>query len=235
MRSARALVGRMLSRRLRRLILVQMSRATAVGSHDGSNHIDPIRQVVLRGARRKMLGEDGAAGLDGSDEPVRDAVLADLCQQSVDRPLPDFLLDLRSDPVVGDDPRIMLGERDEDQHARAVLLSRHAADHELLHRRAVRLRPADPARHEPEAESRARGDDEKQREKHDLGEQDLPHGKIAEADEDPGDHQGEERRPGRRIAQIVGGGAGEHADDLAGGALLDGVDRGTDPVLVFHG
>ena len=62
-------------------------------------------------------------------------------RQRVDRGLPLAIRHFRSNPIVGDDARIMLGERHEDQYAGAVLGAADAANDELLDGGTMRARP----------------------------------------------------------------------------------------------
>ena len=109
-----------------------------------------------------MLGEHGAAHLDRRDEAVGDAAFARMGDQGVDGALPVRLRNARGDAVVGDDAGIMLGERDEDQDAGTVALSRDRAGEELLGRDPEGHRPARPARDQRHAHPR-QAEEERQR------------------------------------------------------------------------
>ena len=76
--------------------------------------------------------------------------LAHVTGQGVDRGLPLRALHFLGDAVVGDDARIALRQRHEDQYAGAVFGMRDAAHDELLQRGAVRPRPPHGARHQQE-------------------------------------------------------------------------------------
>src|SRR5579883_3675971 len=81
-----------------------------------------VRQsVALQGAAREMTGQYGAALLDRGEESFNRPAGADRLGQRVHRLVPHFWPDLIVDPCVGNNFRIALRRRSEDQDAGAVL------------------------------------------------------------------------------------------------------------------
>ena len=88
-------------------------------------------------ARREMLGQHAAAERDRLDEAVGEPALAGGDDERADGIVPDARLDLAIDTLVGDDLDLALGQRHEDEHARALARALHAAGQELVDGRAV--------------------------------------------------------------------------------------------------
>lgn len=93
----------------------------------------------------------GSTALDRSGEALRDAALAHVAGQCVDRRLLLRIVNLLGDAFIRDDACVALRQRHEDQHAGATLGMSDAAHNELLERGAVRPRPPHGARHQQES------------------------------------------------------------------------------------
>src|SRR5579875_1711986 len=156
------------------------------GPRRTSNQIDPVRQLVLiPDARRKMPGKNAPALLDRDHEALRDIAATGTLKQGIDRVLPYGLIDLGSDPFIGNDARVMFGKGNEDQDTGAVFLARHAANHELLRRGAVRFRPERAARDDVTAERGVREEQIEPHENDDLRQENLAHGKTGQSEKQP--------------------------------------------------
>src|SRR5579883_249262 len=198
-----------------------------------SDQENPVWQLVSLSRGWEVLGQDAAAFFDRRDKALGDRALFCPLEKLINRLLPDRWTGFGCDALVGNDARVPLGERNEDQNAGPVFLARHAADHELLHRGAMGCRPLRPARNEQTAD-RGLGEHKKKNGKNEnLRNKNLPHRKLGEGEQKPGGDERDERRPGGRIAHIVGSRLSEHADNLARCLRLSGLDRCIDSPLVF--
>ena len=142
-----------------------------------------------------MGGEHGAAALDGGDEARSDAAVAHMAGQGINRGLPLGIMHFLRDAVVGDDPRKVLRQRHEDEHAAAVLGIGNPAHDELLERGAVCLRALQWTWHERHAQRQPREYQACGNKDRKLPQIDLLHAPVREIDERPRRDQRQYSRP----------------------------------------
>ena len=116
-----------------------------------SHHIEPVRQFVGRTVRRGMRCKHGSTAFDAGGEAGGDLAGTHVADQGVDRRLPFRLGHLLGNALVGNDARIMLGERHIDQDTGAIFGVADAPYKELLERGAVCTRPLQGARNQRRA------------------------------------------------------------------------------------
>lgn len=95
-----------------------------------------------------MRGKYGRAAVDRGNETVGDLTAANVADQNIDRSLPLCAFYLLRDPDVGDNARIVLCHRHEDENATTITRMHHTADNKLLKRGAVRVRALYGTRYE---------------------------------------------------------------------------------------
>ena len=91
-----------------------------------------------------------SAALDRCDEASRNLIVVHACGQGINRRLPLRMMNYSGNPLVSNDPCVVLCERYEDEYASAVLCATNSAYHELLERGAMCPRSLHWARNERE-------------------------------------------------------------------------------------
>src|SRR2546430_14020131 len=110
-----------------------------------------------------MVGEYLSAHIDGSDKSISDAIIAHVRNKQINSRLPLRLGRTSSNSIVGNDARIALRERDEDQYPATMFCPRDTTDGKLFHGSAVSDGTTCMTRHERNPHARQT----EQRQKHD--------------------------------------------------------------------
>ena len=84
-------------------------------------YIEPVWQFVGRAVRWCMSRKDVTAALDRRDETGGDLIVVHTRGQGINRRLPLRMMNFLCDPIVSNDPCVVLRQRYEDEYASAVL------------------------------------------------------------------------------------------------------------------
>src|SRR4029453_4082654 len=179
-------------------------------------HDEMIGQLVLvEMARRKMLGEDLAAHLDGLDETLGARAAREMTGQLRDHVLPYRGLHFAIDALIGDHLGVMLGERDIDEHAGAAFGGVQVLRQELLDGALMRGEVLPRPRQQREAQRRPLKENVGDEEHGKLKQVDVFDRPIREEDQRDGNGEGEQSSPQNDEGAIAVGSTSRHHHDLA--------------------